>query len=212
MRIGVRGILCGLPIVAAPLLAQAPLGWRVSADSQVNLDSIITHSGNRSGRVRGLSAGDFVTLRQGLSPDSVSGRRVRFSGYVRTNLVSGTAGLWMRVDGPGPNEILSFDNMSSRPIVGVTPWTRYEIVLDVPSESVGIVLGVLMVGHGDVWLDDVLMEPVGREVAATNMAAAAASGAHHAHEEPTPAEKERIAMLRRSAPWRLRNPGFEERP
>lgn len=205
-------ILLCLPFVAARLVAQVP-GWRVTVDSQVSLDTSITRSGHGSGHLRGLSPDDFVNLRQGLRPDSLRGRRVRFSGYVRTNLAEGTAGLWMRVDGVGIPDVLAFDNMSTRPIQGTTPWTRYEIVLDVPRESAAIVLGVLMVGQGDLWLDDVVVEPVGGDVASTDMVALVAAGhSHDGDEQITQQDRELILASRRAAPWPLRNPDFEQRP
>ena len=37
----------------------------------------------------------------------------------------------MRVDG-GDGQILSFDNMHSRPIKGTKDWKQYQITLDVP--------------------------------------------------------------------------------
>jgi hypothetical protein len=204
-------ILLPLAAATASLAAQAPPGWQVSEESQVSLDTSVVHTGRGSGHLRGRSAEDFVTLRQSLSPDSLRGHRVRFSGYVRSNLSAGIAGLWMRVDGAGLSERLAFDNMSTRPIKGVTPWTRYEIVLDVPSESSTIILGVLMVGQGDVWLDDVVVEVVGREVPSTNMLAAVADDHVHSDAELTEPAKERIRAARRAAPLRLRNLNFEER-
>ena len=211
MSVRAGWILLCLTVGAAPLVAQVP-GWRVTADSQVTLDTSITHSGHGSGHLRGLSPEDFQNLRQGLSPDSLRGHRVRFSAWVRTNLVEGTAGLWMRVDGEGMTDILAFDNMSTRPIQGTTSWTRYEIVLDVPRGSAAIVLGILMVGQGDVWLDDVVVEPVGADVASTDMVALLAAGPSHEGEEITQQDRERILASRRAAPLRLRNPDFEQRP
>lgn len=136
---------------------------------------------------------------------------MRFSGWVRTNLLEGTAGLWMRVDGAGMTDVLAFDNMQNRPIEGTTPWRRYEVVLDVPRESAGIVLGVLMIGHGDVWLDDVAVEPVGSDAASTDTTAQLPPSSDDG-EEITPQERERILAARRAFPWRLRNPDYEQRP
>lgn len=205
-------ILLSLTTVQAPVAAQAPSGWQVSDSSQVSLDTSVAHTGRGSGHLRGHSANDFVTLRQSLRPDSLRGHRVRFYGYVRTNLSAGIAGLWMRVDGAGLTERLAFDNMSRRPIQGITPWTRYEIVLDVPRESTAMTLGVLMVGQGDVWLDDVVVELVGTEVASTNMLAAVVDDHVHSDDELKESDKERIRAARLAAPLRLRNPNFEERP
>lgn len=64
---------------------------------------------------------------------AASGKHVTFSGYIRTHsITSGYAGLWWRVDGEPGAAPLVFDNMDGRGAKGTTPWTRYEISLDVP--------------------------------------------------------------------------------
>jgi hypothetical protein len=71
----------------------------------------------------------------------------------------------MRVDGPAGSE--SSDYMQERPIEQGTDWARYDVVLDVPSNAVGVSFGVLLFGPGQVWLDDVALERVGNNVALT---------------------------------------------
>jgi hypothetical protein len=61
----------------------------------------------------------------------------------------------------------STDYMQERPIVQNTDWARYDVVLDVPPNAVGISLGALLDGQGQVWLNDVALEPVGRDVPLT---------------------------------------------
>jgi len=41
------------------------------------------------------------------------------------------------------------------------------VVVDVPSNAVGVSFGVLLFGQGQVWLDDVALERVGRNVPLT---------------------------------------------
>lgn len=71
----------------------------------------------------------------------------------------------MRVDGQQHGS-LSFDNMQNGPIKGTTDWHRYEVVLDVPAESVAIAFGLLLTGKGLAWINDVQFEEVGAEVPA----------------------------------------------
>ena len=94
-------------------------------------------------------------------PGEYLGKRVRLSGYVKSDKVTNWAGLWFRVDGPnnGPNpSSLAFDNMQERPIKGTTDWTRYEIVLDVPEAAQRLAFGILLAGGGQVWMDDLKFE------------------------------------------------------
>ena len=94
------------------------------------------------------------------------GTRVRLVAYIKTRDVAQWAGLWMRVDGL-QDEILSFDNMESRPIIGTVDWTPYAVVLDVPAESAYIAFGILLVGEGNVWIDDVTLDVVSEDVPLT---------------------------------------------
>ena len=99
---------------------------------------------------------------------SFLGKRVRLSGYVRTEGVENWAGFWMRVDGPG-YEQLSFDNMEDRPIKGTTDWRKYDAVLDVPAQAVNVMFGLILEGRGKAWFDGVTLEPVGTDVPSTHM-------------------------------------------
>lgn len=205
MAVRIMSVLSGLVLAAVPLMAQAPPGWRTSSETQVRVDPTVAHSGKASGLVRGSQADDFVTLRQSIKTDDFRGKRVRMSSYVRTALVSGTASMWMRVDGPGASGGVAFDNMNGRPIRGTTEWTRYDIVLDVPQESSVIVFGVMVTGQGDVWFDDVTLDAVGSDVPSTNTMDEPA----HDHSR-TDKEKADIIETRRAAPVKPRNLGFEE--
>jgi hypothetical protein len=64
----------------------------------------------------------------------------------------------MRVDGASPGE--AFDNMSDRALQGTRDWTPFAIVLDVPMDAVKIFTGLLLVGHGTVWADDLRIDVV----------------------------------------------------
>lgn len=80
------------------------------------------------------------------------GKKVTFSGAIRSDSLAGFAGLWWRVD--GEKGTLAFDNMSDRGPHGTTPWTRYEITLDVPPDATNINFGLLSVASaGTAWFD-----------------------------------------------------------
>ena len=83
----------------------------------------------------------------------------------------------MRVDGPGnhPN-LLAFDNMQDRPIKGTTAWQRYEVVLDVPDSALGVYLGVLIDGPGEVWLNSNELQIVNTSIPTTGRNSAMPDG------------------------------------
>ena len=77
----------------------------------------------------------------------------------------------LRIDGPD-DEVLRFDNMQTRPIVGSADWATYEVVLDIPSESERIAFGVLLHGEGDLLLEDFQFDVVDSSVPETAMSGA----------------------------------------
>jgi hypothetical protein len=106
---------------------------------------------------------------KGIPADEYLGKRVKLTGYIRTENIDNQAGMWMRIDSKIPNKMLGFDNMWNRPIKGTNDWTKYEIVLDVPDGSVNIAYGVLINGTGTVWFPELTLEIVGTDVPTTNM-------------------------------------------
>ncbi|MBA2750746.1 MAG: sigma-70 family RNA polymerase sigma factor [Actinobacteria bacterium] len=128
-----------------------------------------TYEAKRVVRVR-CTADDpsgFGTLMQMCDPGEYLERRVRFSGAARGTDVTGWAGLWFRVDGPGAR-MLAFDNMQERPIKGSTEWQRHDLVLDVVPEATALAYGVLLAGAGEVDVADFRFEVVGDDVPTTD--------------------------------------------
>lgn len=111
----------------------------------------------------------FGTLMQQSRPDKFLGKRVRMSGYLKTQDVKSWAGFWMRVDSKTSSKSLSFDNMNDRNISGTTDWKKYEIVLDVPEGSSLIAFGALIEGTGQIWFDDIQFEIVDDTVPITGL-------------------------------------------
>lgn len=157
---------------AVAIMAESPNGWFAAGNHpreyEMTLDREVTHSGKGSASLKSTvsQAGGFGTLMQTFKAYSYLGQRVRMSGYLRSRDVGDWAGLWMRVDG-AKGEVLSFDNMQERAVKNTTDWTQYEIVLDVPEASQQIAFGVLLSGTGQVWLDDIKFETVGKDVPTT---------------------------------------------
>jgi hypothetical protein len=84
--------------------------------------------------------------------EAAAGKRVRYSGYIKTKDVSREwAGLWWRVD--GKSGVLAFDNMHDRGAKGTTDWKRYEIDLPVAADVKNINFGAIHSGDGSAWFD-----------------------------------------------------------
>jgi hypothetical protein len=138
-------------------------------DYELGIDHRVTYNGKNSGSIKSIVAepGGFGTLMQMFKADAYRNKRMRFSAVVKSEGIEDWVGLWMRIDGPEQGETLGFDNMQKRPIKGTTEWQKYEIVLDVPQESVAIAFGILLRGRGQAWLSDVHFEEVSPDVPVT---------------------------------------------
>ena len=81
------------------------------------------------------------------------GQKLTLKGYIRTENVSGFAGLWARVD--GNSGVLSFNNMQSQGLKGTNDWKEFSIDIDYNTEDANaIFVGALLAGKGKIWLDN----------------------------------------------------------
>lgn len=164
-------VILGLT-VAELAWATPPPGWLVAGNAPANyayaVDTATPVSGSRSASITAkpiAASNGFGTLMQVITADDYRGSRLRLSGYLRT-VNADRSQMWMRVDGPN-HAVLAFDNMDSRPVIGTTNWTQYDVVLDVPRNSVDVAFGFFLAGRGEVWGADFQLEKVGAAVPVT---------------------------------------------
>lgn len=138
------------------------------------IDSKNFHMGSKSATLYSISEDimqqEFGTIMQQLSAKNYRGKRMCFKGFVKTKDVEQWCGIWFRIDGK-QGEMLKFDNMQSRAITGTTDWNLYSCVLDVPSDGEILNIGVLLMGKGQIWLDNVSLEEVDKNIQTTDFAA-----------------------------------------
>lgn len=142
-----------------------PVGWFVAGSSPADYE-VVTEGAARTLRAKGSAPRGFGTLMQEFVPEGLRGRRVRLSGRLRSEGVTGRAGLWMRVDGPG-RKMIVLDNMHDRPVTGTTPWTAHTVVLDVPEEAQLLAFGALLDSAGSLSVEGLALEVVGADVPVT---------------------------------------------
>lgn len=169
-------IITGFTIVASGgetgFAAGLPEDWMGSGSHPQNydmtVDTSVKHGGGTSGRIafNGEKPEGFGSLMQMFKADAYHGKRVRMSAWMKTEKAD-HAQLWMRLDAEKRSP--GFDNMYNRPVVGTTDWKRYEIVLDVPEDTIGIAFGAFVAERGQAWVDDFQFETVTTDVASTNM-------------------------------------------
>jgi beta-lactamase regulating signal transducer with metallopeptidase domain len=154
----------------------APKGWWKNGNKpeayDVGIDSTQPYKKPVSVYVKSLDTktteGNFGGMMQMCRAESFRGKRLKFTGYVKTLDVVGTANLWFRVDGDS-GKLLAFDNMKDRPIKGTSDWKEYSVVLDVPEGATALAYGIFISGSGMAWLNDVQLIEVGSSVKSTNM-------------------------------------------
>lgn len=170
MAIGTAAILIGMVTHCALGTGEAPEGWSQAGknitDYEVGVDKQVNRDGKNCAYIKSIvpSPKEYTTLMQETKADV---KRVRLSVFIKAEDVKGWAGLWMRADGNN-DKTLAFDNTQDRPIKGTSDWKKYEIVLDVPEESIMIYYGVLLEGKGKIWMGDLQVEMVDKDVSASD--------------------------------------------
>jgi erythromycin esterase-like protein len=97
----------------------------------------------------------------GMFPVEVAvGKRIRFSGYIKTENVSSYAGFWWRAD--VNNQSAAFANLGAAAPKGTTDWNRYELEIAIPANATAIYFGPLLAGDGTAWFDDLQVEIDGK--------------------------------------------------
>lgn len=130
-----------------------PAGWQGGPAGTLHADSLMVHGGGWSARIeRGPeSAQSFSALTHVIRQEKMGGN-ITLHGYLKTEGVTGYAGLWLRLDGEGRS--VGFDNMQSRNLRGTHDWAEYTISLPYSPETRSVVFGALLDGQGKVWVDD----------------------------------------------------------
>lgn len=156
---------------AATASADRPRDWFGGGkDYELTTDAEVKHGGKQSGLIRSTAdkPEGFGTFTQGSQAVKYRGKRVRLAGWIKSEGVEGWTGLWMRIDSKDKGG-LGFDNMNDRAIKGTSDWAQFHVVLDVPDTAEQFFYGCLLVGKGKVWVDDLAIEEVARDVAVTDL-------------------------------------------
>jgi erythromycin esterase-like protein len=109
-----------------------------------------------------VAPADFGTATGTFPVDDARGKRVRFSGFIKTENVSGYAGFWWRVDGDGKTGPLAFANLGDGAPKGTTDWKKYELEIPVAENGKAIYFGALLSGSGTAWFDSLKVELDGK--------------------------------------------------
>jgi len=171
-----RTILYSVAAAAAMCLTLSfdmPKSWYQAGSApnkyDMGVDPSVTHNGHAAATIQSNSnrIHGFGTMMQSCQPGKYLGKRVRMTGYIKSEDVKGWTGMWFRIDEAGSKKPLSFDNMYDRHISGTTDWKKCEIILNVPDNASNLAYGVLVSGKGKVWFDDIKFEIVDDNIPTT---------------------------------------------
>lgn len=152
-----------------------PTGWHVTGEApqlyEMGVDPTIVYEKRPTVTIRSQpNAIAFGGLAQTFKAEFYHGKRIRYSATIRAENVENCAALFMRIAGPNGKR-LAFDNLLNRQISGTQDWMHHAIVLDVAEEAEEIMLGFFLAEKGQIWVGDVKLEIVGKEVPTTDTAA-----------------------------------------
>jgi len=139
-------------------------GWFFSGSTPgqytLNLDNQVFKSGTKSASIQSSveKPEGFSTVMQICNAKNYLGTKIKMTGYIKSKNVTDWSGMWLRIDSKNPGETLGFDNMQDRPVQGDSDWTKCEIIMDVPEESITLNFGALLSGPGKIWFDNVSIE------------------------------------------------------
>lgn len=175
------------PIVAAFVVAGAgevsmPENWSQASTGRSNkayaigLDPGVDRNGQRSLSVRSQTINDdtdYGSAVQAVNAFGYGGRRVRFSGMLKTSGVTGWAGVFLQA---ASNDVDDFSASLQQPATlprgsastkGSSDWHPVSVVIDVPDRPGSIGMGLALVGNGRAWLAELKFEEVGTDVPLT---------------------------------------------
>lgn len=158
-------LLCSTALICAR--GEVPYGWFGGGnDYSYGVDKTVVKNGKPSAYIATTNMLKEPTcMGQVFSAEKYKGKRVKLSGYLKTEGAKAYAGLWLRVDGKNATDTeLAFDSLQgSAGLHGDTDWRDIKLVIDVPPEAAEIIFGVVFSGVGKVWINGFKFEIVSKD-------------------------------------------------
>jgi len=123
-----------------------------------SLDNKVRYTGNTSLRISNngkANPGTFAPFSQLVAINVTHLKKITLSAYIKTDSVSGSAGLWCQVWDKNKKTI-GFESLQTQNVVvnGTRNWAQYSVTLVVDSNAKQLLAGGFLMGSGAVWYDD----------------------------------------------------------
>jgi hypothetical protein len=157
-----QGVVNDLPVGWFIPKAMMAAGYGVELsmrDCRTTVCAVVTTPPQVAGQKKPPQQRDpFGTLMQTFEARAYRGKTVHLRASLRMEASSkgDKAQMWMRIDCE-QEMICAFDNMNNRPVRS-DQWKSAEIKLRVPESAVTIDFGVMSIGHGRAWMDEMTFE------------------------------------------------------
>ncbi len=167
-------LVFAVPIILLSIVVfsncQKKVAWTLSGshpdDYKTGIDNQISYHGHKSAFIESAvnNPRPFCTLMQWFNLKDLKGKRIKMTGFIKSQGLRDTSLMWIRVDNFDTKVTSDFDNMWERPIVGTKDWTKCEIVFDIPNSKCTVNYGFVLHGEGKIWVDDLSFEIVSNSV------------------------------------------------
>jgi serine/threonine-protein kinase len=128
----------------------------------VKLDQFVPHGGRYSAMLERTDTApqsmNLGSLWQMIDAGRFAGRRIRLSGYLKTQEAD-SAGLRIRISRSEGGQ-LKFAHVDSARLEGTSDWQEVQIVADIPEDESVLSIEVVLEGRGRLWADDLSLSIV----------------------------------------------------
>jgi len=156
---------------------EIPEGWNKWVNSQYSpsayeagIDTKVFHSPPKSYYIKfnelteiKTSSRPTASIHQSLLIKDFLGKRIKLSAFLKGNNLTGKAAFYIHIHSvkDGREEYL---RRGADDIRGSTDWKLCTIIIDVEENASSFIYGLFIEGQGQVWVDDVNIEIVGKEI------------------------------------------------
>lgn len=163
---------CGSDLTGMALVQDqqpgVPQGWAAfvgETNFEGGIQDLSAHGGKFAAYLHGLgtaSTGGFI---QKIDASTYRGKRIKITAWAMESFISNSGSFAAEVDAPG-SQVVGAVSIPA-PAGGTDNWHQVFVVVDVPSNAIGLTLSTGLAGSGQIFFDDVAVTVVDSTVPTT---------------------------------------------
>lgn len=132
-------------------------------DYTVGIDNTTSRNSNSVYTIKSFvkEARGFGTYVSEMPATRFAGKKLRMTGYVKTNEAKTLGGFLIITDGsfPASDKMKVTNNDDDKKQTIWSPeWIKTELEVEIPADAINIQYGVLLEGNGQIWFDEISFE------------------------------------------------------